>query len=277
MVKNSEICPELSIKSSPLLKWAGGKRKLLSHILPLLPATFQKYFEPFVGGGALFFALAPRHAYLSDKNTDLINAYIQVRDRPEEVLKELRRLKNGHRAYYAVRSATPTNSVTRAARLVYLTTLAFNGLYRVNLRGEFNVPYGRKKHLDPSDAQKIHNASTLLSRAALEAEDFEKAVERAGEGDLVYLDPPYTVAHANNGFIKYNAKIFSWDDQIRLARVAKSLAARKSSVIVSNADHPSIDRLYDGFGKVTIQRKSVIAASKAFRGAMTECIYHIRP
>jgi DNA adenine methylase len=261
------------IKNPPLLKWPGGKRNLLDVILPLIPASYNRYFEPFFGGGALFFALQPKKAYLSDKNRELIHTYLQIRNRPDAVIRELRKLRNTERSYYKIRSSAPKDNAARAARLIYLVTLAFNGIYRVNLNGEFNVPYGYKTHLDPCDMNKIHKASDLLRKAAVRSQDFESALTRAEGGDLVYLDPPYTVAHANNGFVKYNAKIFSWKDQLRLAQVAKELAAKGCTVIVSNADHFSIRSLYEGFRTVQITRNSIIAASSEFRSRITECLF----
>src|SRR5438309_7200092 len=207
------------VKGTPLLKWPGGKRNLLNSILPLVPASFKRYYEPFLGGGALFFALEPQEAFLSDKNAELIHVYVQIRDNPDLVIRALRKLKNSKGNYYSIRSSNPRGDASRAARFIYLITLAFNGIYRVNLNGEFNVPYGYKKYLDPCDAERIRRASALLSKSVIHDQDFEEALAGADKGDLVYLDPPYTVAHGNNGFVKYNAKIFSWDDQLRLARV----------------------------------------------------------
>ncbi len=262
------------VKCPPLLKWPGGKRNLLNVILPLTPTSFSRYFEPFVGGGALFFALQPKKAYLSDKNSELTHAYSQVRDRPGAVIRELRKLRNTKKSYYIVRSTVPRSDAARAARLIYLVTLAFNGIYRVNLKGEFNVPYGYKTHVDPCDEERISRASDLLKRAVIRDQDFEEALSTATRGDLVYLDPPYTVAHGNNGFIKYNAKIFSWEDQVRLAHVAKKLAGKGCTVIVSNADHFSIRNLYTGFATATLERNSVIAASSDFRSRVTECVFY---
>jgi DNA adenine methylase len=262
------------VKCPPLLKWPGGKRSLLKTILPLVPKRFNRYFEPFFGGGALFFALQPDKAYLSDKNAELIHAYSQVRDHPSTVIRELRKLRNSERHYYNIRENMPTGDAARAARLIYLITLAFNGIYRVNLKGEFNVPYGYKTHLNPCDEERIHEASTILKGAVVREEDFEKALSGCKTGDLVYLDPPYTVAHGNNGFIKYNAKIFSWEDQLRLARVAKDLATRGCTVIVSNADHSSIRKLYGDFVTTRLQRNSIIAASSNFRSRVTEHIFY---
>jgi DNA adenine methylase len=260
----------------PLLKWPGGKRNLVDRILPLVPLQFNRYFEPFLGGGALFFSLQPAKAYLSDKNTELIQMYLQVRNRPKAVIRELRKLQNTEEDYYRIRSVRPTSDPRGAARLIYLITLAFNGIYRVNLKGEFNVPYGYKTHLDPCDETRILKASELLKKALIRDQDFEEALADAGKDDVVYLDPPYTVAHGNNGFIKYNAKIFSWQDQVRLSRLARRLAAKGCTVIISNADHGSIRSLYEGFSVATIERNSVVAASREFRSRIKECVFYSR-
>jgi DNA adenine methylase len=262
------------IKSPPLLKWPGGKRNLIKKILPLIPPQFNRYFEPFLGGGALFFALQPPQAHLSDNNGELMLAYLQVRDQPGAVIRELRKLRNSERDYYKVRASRPTGASAQAARFIYLITLAFNGIYRVNLNGEFNVPYGYKVHLDPCDEERIRRASDLLMNASLGHCEFEEALGDARQGDLVYLDPPYTVAHRNNGFLKYNAKIFSWEDQLRLARIARDLVRRGCAVVVSNADHASIRKLYEGFAVITVERSSIIAASSTFRSFITECLFY---
>lgn len=144
----------------------------------------------------------------------------------------------------------------------------------MNLQGKFNVPYGYKHHLEPCDSAKICAASVALSSAQLLCKDFKLSVANAKAGDLVYLDPPYTVAHGSNGFIKYNTRIFSWHDQIRLAAVASNLDRRGCRVIVSNADHPSIRTLYSGFKIKEVVRASVIAADGAHRREITECIFH---
>jgi len=203
-----------------------------------------------------------------------MHAYRQVRDEPHAVIRKLRLLRNSENDYYRIRSSRPKADATRAARLIYLITLAFNGIYRVNLNGVFNVPYGYKTYLDPCDENRIQAASKLLKSAAVQSQDFEDALRPAKSGDLAYLDPPYTVAHGNNGFIKYNAKIFSWNDQVRLARVARELADKGCTVIVSNANHSSIRRLYKGFTTTILRRPSRIAASSDFRSTVTECLFH---
>ena len=266
--------PDIDKITAPLLKWPGGKRRLIRFILPLLPGKFKDYYEPFVGSGALFFAVRPRRAFLSDRNPDLISTYVHVRDNPGAVIRHLRKLRNSATEYYAIRSWVPKSEPARAARLIYLSTLSFNGIHRVNLKGAFNVPYGYKTHLSPCDPGKIKHASKLLTRSTIRCQDFEEAVSHAQSGDLIYLDPPYTTAHANNGFVKYNAKIFTWEDQKRLAVLACDLARRGCFVIVSNADHSSIRSLYRDFNLLQVDRHSVIAASREFRRPITECIFY---
>lgn len=262
-----------SPKAPPLIKWPGGKRALAPIIMQFIPESFGTYFEPFFGGGALFFALQPTSAILSDTNAELINTYIQVRDNPEQLVETLKTLKNTESDYYRVRAWTPRTPVRKAARMIYLTKLSFNGIHRVNLQGEFNVPYGHKTHLKTIEKEQLFTTSTALRYAELLAGDFESITSKAGCGDVVYFDPPYTVAHSNNGFVKYNERIFSWQDQKRLAIHAKALAKKGCRVIVSNADHESIHALYKGFHCQVIERPSVIAASSAYRRQITECIF----
>ncbi len=180
---------------------------MVRHLLPLLPLSLRCYFEPFIGGGALFFAAEPAKSVLSGKNPDLINCYVQVRDNPADVICCLATMRNTPEDYYAIRETETEDKIEKAARLIYLMALSFNGIHRVNLNGKFNVPYGHKVNLDPCDERKIFATSAALANTELKSLDFEDAVEIAWSGDLVYFDPPYTVAHGNNGFIKYNAKI----------------------------------------------------------------------
>jgi len=262
------------MSAQPLLKWAGGKRRLLAQILELAPPHFSAYFEPFFGGGAMFFSLLPAKAILGDANPELIEMYIQVRDNLESVLKCLRRLQNSEPDYYRIRGAKPRSAAAKAARMIYLCSLSFNGIYRQNLRGEFNVPYGYKAHVVPCDEAKIRQISQSLKGRQIIEGDFERVVSPARRGDFVYFDPPYTTAHGNNGFVKYNAKIFSWADQKRLSSVALALKTAGCSVIVSNADHSSIRELYSDFQVKIIERHSVMAASSKFRRTVRECLFY---
>lgn len=257
----------------PLIKWPGGKRELVKKIISLLPTRSQTYYEPFLGGAALFFAMQPTKSVLSDSNEELINLYRQVRDSPNELIKIMQTLRNTKEDYYNIRNKSFRSPLKRAARLLYLTTLSFNGIHRVNLKGIFNVPYGYKTHLAAYDEDRILAASRALARAKLKVADFEAATKNAKKGDLIYFDPPYTVAHANNGFLKYNEKIFSWHDQVRLAEHARLLVRRGCHVVISNADHQSVQKLYLDFEHTRVERFSRIAASREHRKKISEVLY----
>lgn len=259
----------------PFLKWAGGKRWLIPKLLDKLP-TFNTYYEPFVGSGGLFFALEPKQAVLSDTNLELINCYRCVRDHCQEVIRTLRRLKPNKKTYYRVRDKLyrKGDKIKRAAYFIYLNKTCWNGLYRVNLEGRFNVPVGRANDsVEVFDPEQLVVASHLLKRAKLKCCDFQEAVEDVQSADLVYFDPPYITTHLNNGFIKYNSKLFHHSDELRLARTAHNLAMKHASVIVSNAAHPLIRQQYDGpFFKAEILRASRIAADSSRRSKFKELV-----
>jgi DNA adenine methylase len=260
-------------KVEPFLKWPGGKRLLSSALVRLVPQNFGRYFEPFLGSGALYFALQPKSAVLADSNADLIECYKQLRDNCGGVIQELQKLRNSEQDYYRIRNDNPTEPPARAARLIYLVKLAFNGIYRVNrATGRFNVPYGYHTRREVFREERLWAASEILKHARLVSCDFADVVKKATAGDLVYLDPPYTLAHTNNGFVRYNQHLFSWSDQIRLAECAAQLAERGVYVIVSNAPHRTITQLYKGFGRVRFARSSQIAADPAFRRSVKELV-----
>lgn len=259
----------------PFLKWAGGKRWLIPKLLDRLP-MFNNYYEPFLGSGGLFFALEPKRAILSDSNPELINCYRCVRDHCQEIIKILQRLQVNEDTYYRVRDKLyyRADKIRRAAFFIYLNKTCWNGLYRVNKDGHFNVPIGRVKGtIEVFDPEQLVIASHLLKRAKLRCCDFEKAVKDAKAGDLVYFDPPYITTHLNNGFIKYNSKLFHHSDELRLARVAHYLAMARVSVLASNAAHPLIKQQYDGpFYKIELSRSSLIAADSNRRTKFTELL-----
>jgi len=258
----------------PILKWPGGKRLLADKIVALMPTRYDRYIEPFLGGGAVFFRLQPSRAVLADADPALINCYTQIRDHPDQVLRALARMKNSETEYYRIRASRPRTNVSRAAKLVYLANLGFNGVYRLNFRGEYNVPYGHRPDRRPVDPAHVRSASVMLRRASLRDGDFETTLRTAGSGDVVYLDPPYTVAHANNGFIRYNARLFSWSDQQRLAIAAREAASRGAFVVVTNADHISVRNLYPNFQEILVERASTIAATSSKRKLVTESIFY---
>jgi len=258
----------------PFLKWAGGKRWLVDGLEELIPSSYDRYIEPFLGGGSIFFNLLPKRAILADVNGRLIETYQAIQSDWQSVLSILHRHQRLHSTeyYYQERSRVRRATAERAAQFIYLNRTCWNGLYRVNLAGEFNVPRGSKNSV-LLETDNFEEISSALKRAKLISQDFETTLSVAGEGDFVYLDPPYTVNHNLNGFLKYNEKIFSWKDQVRLRDSVVKAVARGASIAVSNANHRSIRRLYAGIGRmVVVGRKSVIAASALRRGAINELL-----
>jgi DNA adenine methylase len=258
---------------TPFLKWAGGKRWLAAHIENFLPPTFNRYFEPFLGSAAVFFHLRPRVATLSDINEDLINAYAQVRDNPSMIVEGLSALRVNGRTYLHIRKHKPRSDIGRAIRFIYLNKTAFNGLYRVNRNGDFNVPFAGNQGRSVFDDAELRSAAKLLRRCQVLSRDFEVAFSEAQAGDLIYCDPPYTVRHNNNGFIRYNESLFSWGDQRRLAAAARKAVERGIHVLVSNAQHESIRRLYRGFRVENLSRASCMAGDPGRRGRTSEYLF----
>ncbi len=257
------------------LKWAGGKRWLTPLIKDRLP-EYKTYYEPFVGSGCLFFALEPPKSVLSDTNPDLINCYKQVKRHCDTVIKILKRLQVDKDTYYKIRdhSYSKADYIKRAAYFIYLNKTCWNGLYRVNNKGNFNVPSGNlTKDKLVYQEEHLRQASRLLKNSKIVCADFEDVVKDAQKEDLVYFDPPYVTSHLKNGFIKYNSKLFSQIDELRLSKYAASLSNRGAYVIVSNAAHPMIKELYDGqFYKNEISRFSGIAADPARRESFLELL-----
>ena len=259
----------------PFIKWAGGKRWLTADPTFSLPDFTGRYIEPFLGGAAVFFHTAPSEAILSDVNPRLIEVYQTVRDDWQRVLLELKRLQRLHSRtfYYEERSRKRTTPHTRTAQFLYLNRTCFNGLYRENLKGIFNVPIGTKDKVIFED-ENFAEISSVLSRASIRTADFEETIAQASDGDLVFADPPYTTAHNMNGFVKYNQNIFSWQDQIRLRDVLLEAAGRGAKVVLTNADHESIHKLYGSKGLYRpIGRASVMAGKSAYRSKTTEAVY----
>lgn len=257
----------------PFLKWAGGKRWLVANHADIFPQEFERYIEPFLGSGAVYFHLRPGRAILTDVNSDLINAYQVVRDKWKRLKGALARHQELHSDdyFYEMRAVSPRGDVDRAARFLYLNRTCWNGLYRVNRRGEFNVPRGTKNSviLDSDDFEAL---SDSLKETTLSVSDFEVSIDLAGEGDLLFVDPPYTVKHNNNGFVKYNDKIFSWEDQVRLRDALVRANGRGAMIVMTNANHESVRGLYEGFNLYALSRQSVLAGLVAGRGATEELL-----
>lgn len=259
----------------PFLKWPGGKRWFVTQHAHLIPSEYETYIEPFLGSGAVFFHLEPRRALLGDTNEDLVATYQAIKSDPAGVERHLKRHHRDHDSeyYYSVRDGLMRAEATRAARFVYLNRTCFNGIYRVNLQGKFNVPVGTKTAviLDTDD---FHATAKLLRRATIRECDFEQLIDTAGEGDLVFADPPYTVRHNNNGFVKYNETLFSWSDQERLARVLTLAARRGVKVVATNAAHDEVRALYrqPTFSLIEVERYSAISSDSASRRAYRELV-----
>lgn len=251
----------------PFLKWAGGKRWLVKRFPELIPRAFKRYHEPFLGSGAVFFHLSPAIASISDSNAELIATYKAIRDEPTNVMRMLRLHQNRHNDdyYYEIRASEPNTCAARAARFLYLNRTCWNGLYRVNREGVFNVPRGTKDSVVfPTDDFPL--IARKLKKVTLTCCDFEAALEKVERNDFVFVDPPYTVKHNYNGFLKYNQSIFSWDDQVRLAHAVRRARMRGAMVLVLNADHESVRELYLEIGtQYALPRSSVLAAKSDFR------------
>jgi DNA adenine methylase len=261
----------------PFLRWAGGKRWFVNKYSHLIESFEGKYIEPFLGSGAVYFNLLPPRATLADINEELISTYIEIRDSAELVEVALAKLKDSGLDYYKIRSWKPTESYNIAARFIYLNRTCWNGLWRVNQKGEFNVPKGTKciYNYPPDDFTSI---SSVLKNVKLKAWSFKKTIGTARAGDFIFADPPYTVRHNYNGFVKYNENIFSWDNQIELANSLKKAVDRGVKVMCTNANHSSIHELYPNthFDKAVVGRYSSISSTNKSRKAYQELIIKSR-
>lgn len=261
-------------KLEPFLKWPGGKRWLISEHIDILPKRIRgRYIEPFLGSGAVFFRVQPKAALLSDKISHLIQTYEGIQHNWQEVrqLLETYQIEHSKEYYYTIRKQSPDDSIARAAWFIYLNRTCFNGIYRVNQQGVFNVPVGTKtKVLLPTD--NFEAWATALAGAELQCMDFEAAIADAGRGDFVFADPPYTVHHNNNGFIKYNEVLFSWNDQVRLAESIRAAHRRGARILVTNANNNALRDIYKGFKIRPVSRYSSISASATGRNKYEELL-----
>jgi DNA adenine methylase len=264
----------------PFLKWAGGKRWFVDHHSELLPKKITgNYVEPFLGGGAVFFSLQPEKSILADASDDLINTYKVLRDHVEDLVCELEKHSGLHSKdyYYDIRSRVFDDHVKRAARFLYLNRTCFNGIYRVNLRGEFNVPIGSKDKVF-LESDDFYGWSNALKKSDILNSDFESIIDITVADDFLFVDPPYTVRHNNNGFVKYNEVLFSWKDQVRLHDCLVRAKNRGVRILMTNANHESLRDLYsDGFKQHIVSRFSGIAASKDRRSVYEELVIQSQP
>jgi DNA adenine methylase len=266
--------PSAQEELAPFLKWAGGKRWFVNRYLGIIPNDFGCYIEPFLGSGALFFAMQPQKAVLSDLNADLVDTFEAIKENWRAVVSILQKFHQLHSKtfYYRVRQSRPRSEAARAARFIYLNRTCWNGLYRVNTRGQFNVPVGTKTNV-LLNSDDFGRASALLKRASLVSCDFESVISRAQCGDLIFADPPYVTSHSQNGFLKYNENLFSWNDQVRLMECLRKASKDGAHILATNADTPSVRELYEKSFKIRAAiRPSIIAGSPGGRGLTSELI-----
>lgn len=282
---NLDFIENKPMQIKPFLKWAGGKRALADCIMQFMPSRFNAYFEPFVGGGALFFALKAKgllkskKIYLSDKNSELINAYQVIQNNPKALLKELKSLQTNHskEQFYTIRNMDKNenfineDSVFRATRFIYLNKTCFNGLCRYNSKGEFNTPMGSYKNPKIYDEELILNASNALQGAKLFCEDFEEILREVKSGDFVYFDPPYYPLNKTSSFVSYTDN-FLENEQIRLAKLFKNLNSKSVKVLQSNSNTPFIRELYGEFEIIELKAKRAINCKGKGRGEITELL-----
>lgn len=256
--------------SRPVLKWAGGKTQLLPQLLEVMPLEYNKYLEPFLGGGALFFRLEPKDAVVGDANAELINLYECLAKAPDQVHKILCELPRSSDDYYKVRSWTwdTLDPTVAAARTIYLNRLCFNGLYRVNKKGEFNVPYGNPTNPSMPTVDHLVRAGSVLAKAQIVKSDYLELLNQfASPGDFVFLDPPYIPVGQYSDFKRYNAQQFGDSDHEALAAEVRRLAHIGCYVVVTNSNHPVVHDLYEGFEiRVIETRRNISSKGNGRRG-----------
>lgn len=268
-------------KAKPFIQWVGGKRDMIEQYKNFIPKNFGTYYEPFLGGGAMFFYLKPEKAILSDNNTELIKTYEGVRDNPEEVIKVLKELKSKHskELYEKVRNIDREISIFHklgnaeiAARMIYLNQTCFNGLYRVNQKGQFNVPIGSSLNRLICDENTIRNASKVLQKVTIKESDFESSLSDVKKDDFVYLDPPYYPVSLYSDFTRYTKEKFYKEDQIRLKEGIDRLNKLGCKVMLSNSDCSFIKDLYSDYNLHEVYSGRTLNCKKDKRGKVSELL-----
>jgi DNA adenine methylase len=256
------------------LKWAGGKSELLPELVKRLPRSFNTYWEPFLGGGALFFHLNPVCAGISDMNEELVNCYRVVKEDVEQMIVELKKHHNDRSHFLRVRKTQPwqLGSVERAARLIYLNKTCYNGLFRVNQKGEFNVPFGRYEKPRICDETGLRAASKALQGAEIQCRDFRHLLYRARPQDFVYFDPPYSPLSETSSFTSYSEAPFDAREQKALRQVFEALDERGCHLMLSNSDNEYIRRLYRNFKIDSVLASRAINCRVDRRGKISELI-----
>ena len=279
--REGETKPELSKKAEPFLKWAGGKSQLLEQYKEFIPRDFNNYIEPFVGGGAVYFHLFNSGYFTDDKkivlidsNDELINCYQVIKENVERLISMLlnSKFQNRKDIYYKIRDENPQDQIERAARTIYLNKTCFNGLYRVNSKGKFNVPFGRYKNPLLCDSKNLKAVNEALKKVEILYNDFEISIEFVYKDDFIYLDPPYQPISKTANFTSYTRYSFGQNEQIRLHEFYKTLDSMKCNVMLSNSDTPFIRDLYKDYRIEVVSAKRAISCKAEGRGKINELV-----
>ena len=272
------ILEKLKEETYPIVKWVGGKRQLMFELLKNMPETYNRYFEPFIGGGALFFELQPQNGYISDMNEELINLYSVVRDDVYELIEDLNKHKVSKEYFLKIRNLDRTekynklSDIQKASRFIYLNRTCFNGMYRVNSQGQFNVPFGNYKNPRIVDAENLINCSNLLKITEICCADFAVSLIKVLKGDFVYFDPPYVPLNETSSFTSYTKDGFDLDMQFKLRDVCDELDSKGVMFMLSNSDTKLVNELYSNYEIKKVFASRAINANGNGRGKITEVL-----
>lgn len=240
----------------PILKWAGGKRQLLPHLNKIIPKKFKNYIEPFIGGGAFFFNLNLKNSIIADTNWELINLYSEIAKNPKQIIKRLKEFKNTKNFFYKIRKQNPSSNLDRACRTIYLNKTCFNGLYRVNKNGDFNVPFAGNKNTSFVDEENLFRASTLLKKTKILNLSYDLVLKKyTKNNDLIFLDPPYLPISKYSDFKRYTKEQFYFEDHIKLAKLFNELHNKGCKLILTNSNSPKVIKLYKKFNILEVKTR----------------------
>ena len=274
-IRKDEVCVN-DVK--PFIKWAGGKRQLIAELIKSVPKKYTRYYEPFIGGGAFFFHTKPDNAYISDINPDLINAYRVVKMNVDLLIEDLRIHKNTEEYYYEIRKADRTdkykdwNEIQKASRLIYLNKTCFNGLYRMNSKGQFNVPFGSYKNPKIVDEENLRKCSKILQNTDIVLSTFNNIDSTVKKGDFVYFDPPYLPLNQTSSFTKYYKDDFNYDMQFKLRELCDTITRKNVYFMLSNSCTESILELYKKYKIRKVKANRAINCKGSGRGKINEVI-----
>ena len=272
------VLEKLQNQTYPIIKWVGGKRQLMFELLKNMPKDYNRYFEPFIGGGALFFELHPENAYISDANEDLINLYSVVKNNVDELIEDLEKHKILKEYFLDIRNIDRQEeylnwtNIQKASRFIFLNRTCFNGLYRVNSQGQFNVPFGNYKNPKIIDKENLYNCSRLLQNTEIKHADFTEIINRAQKGDFVYFDPPYVPLNETSNFTSYTKDGFNIDMQFKLRDLCHELNSKGIYFMLSNSDTKLVNELYENYNIKKVFASRAINSNSNGRGKITEVL-----